>query len=824
MTSDLVSCFYNTMEFIKNNKQISYETEKLIISTRVYKEDFIARHSISDADAEIIVEANTTFASAKKYIFNGKVAVLNFANPHNPGGGVVNGAMAQEECLCRSSNLYLSLASKEAQEQYYNYNRKLAGYYFSNRIVYSPEVIVFKTDDVIPQLMPSEQWFHVDVITCAAPFADRLKYVNRKVLLEVFLNRIDKIFQVAMDNGVEVLVLGAFGCGAFGNPPEIVAEAFHKICERYKHNFHKIVFAIKSTVDDDPWSVCPNIEAFEYEFLGISEEMSKGRMLGGIPVAYAFGDAIIPDGTVRKEGLEFLEYYEWKQNNPYVGKQFSILGDSISTLEGYNPRNYNIFFDEMKCQQAEIFSPTNTWWGKIIDFYGGELLVNNSWSGSRVAKLPGKDRLFPSSCSNERTGKLHFHIADNKEVLPDVIIIYMGTNDWAFGTPLQDNGNNPLYSFECAYNHMLNSIHSNYPNAEIWCSSLMTTYMSKNSKFVFPYAPSGKHIEMYNALIEKAVVKLSAEGAKVRYLDLYKYNIPYDSIDGSHPNRKGMEIIASLMVMETADKEGKAFLSLEKELKKNESTLERKEEKNMNNTDIGNEYERDINDIRNQSAYIQPQQDYNNIGRQKPQANKGKKWIKIFLCIVVAVVVSAAVKLVVKNITKDVLNPKYEQGVIKDNTYRSEFLGLKFVCPDDCEMKNELLDEDAEKILGLDDNKSYQEGKQATVTEVSVSDGLGNSNFNILIQKGRIGSIEKYKDEIESALEEAYSDMITSVEIQDVEKDTLAGAEYDVIGMTSTMFGVQLEQKQYIREIGKYTVIITFTGDVDKYKDCFSEL
>lgn len=244
----------------------------------------------------------------------------------------------------------------------------------------------------------------------------------------------------------------------------------------------------------------------------------------------------------------------------------------------------------------------------------------------------------------------------------------------------------------------------------------------------------------------------------------------------------------------------------------------------MNNTDTGNEYERDTNDISNHAAYIQPEQNYNNINRQKPQPNKGKRWMKLFLCIVVAVIVSATVKTVVKNVTEGIFYPKYEQGAIKDNTYTSKFLGLKFVCPDDCEMKNELLDEDAEEMLGLDDNKSYQDGKKATVTEVSVSDGVGNSNFNILIQKGRIGSIEKYKDEIESAIEEAYSDMITSVEIQDVQKDTLAGEEYDVIGMTSTMFGVRLEQKQYIREIGEYTVIITFTGDADKYKDCFSEL
>lgn len=70
----------------------------------------------------------------------------------------------------------------------------------------------------------------------------------------------------------------------------------------------------------------------------------------------------------------------------------------------------------------------DTWWDKVIGYFSGELLVNNSWSGSRVTKLPECEQLFPSGCSDERTAALHIN-----DVKPDVIWVYLGTNDWAFG-------------------------------------------------------------------------------------------------------------------------------------------------------------------------------------------------------------------------------------------------------------------------------------------------------------------------------------------------------------------------------------------------------
>lgn len=69
-----------------------------------------------------------------------------------------------------------------------------------------------------------------------------------------------------------------------------------------------------------------------------------------------------------------------------LNKNFSIFGDSISTFEGSNPDDYNVFYNsEMKIRTG-IARETDTWWGRVIDFFDGKLLVNNSWSGSRVTK------------------------------------------------------------------------------------------------------------------------------------------------------------------------------------------------------------------------------------------------------------------------------------------------------------------------------------------------------------------------------------------------------------------------------------------------------
>lgn len=264
----LIDCFNDTMHQIQTDPFLRAETMKSKADTVVYPVFWNNNQAayydkwlyFDKPDVEVV--ADTTFSAARKYLQNENirehVAVLNFANPHYAGGGVEHGAMAQEECLCRSSNLYPCLFASCAQAAYYQYHRNRPDHLFTDRVVYTPNVVVFKDDQPVPQLLPREQWFRVDVLTCAAPYFGEPVHISPSDLKALFKSRIREICRVAMEHQVTVLVLGAFGCGAFRNPPELVAKSFREVLQEdlYKHSFSKVVFAIKSNGrPDDNYNV-----------------------------------------------------------------------------------------------------------------------------------------------------------------------------------------------------------------------------------------------------------------------------------------------------------------------------------------------------------------------------------------------------------------------------------------------------------------------------------------------------------------------------------------------------------------------------------------
>ncbi len=358
--NELILSFKDSLNIAYSEKLLA-ATEGAIRSSRVYKEDFtsntVSSHYENTTVDVVFVVSGTTFATAKGFCKLGRVAVLNFANPENPGGGVQNGAMAQEECLCRSSNLYPCLCDKSVFADFYLYHRNLRSFFYSDRLIYTKGVMVFKDDSDVPQLMPENEWFQVDVITCSAPYIARRKYTNQAALKELFKSRIKNIFEAAVDNGAEVLVLGAFGCGAFKNPPEIVAKAFHEVIEEnaYHAKFKRIVFAIKSTVGDDPYMACPNLTAFEEEFYGLSAEGNKRRFSDPYSLEQAFGAIAMPSGRILKGGKEFkvtnISPYIW---NDSIMKTKDITEFSLSF--GSCP-NINISFDGKKLIYCNRINP-----------------------------------------------------------------------------------------------------------------------------------------------------------------------------------------------------------------------------------------------------------------------------------------------------------------------------------------------------------------------------------------------------------------------------------------------------------------------------------
>ncbi len=161
---------------------------------------------------------------------NGKpVLVLNLANPVNPGGGVRRGATAQEENLCRKSSLLLSLESPDAAA-YYNYNKSLRTYMGSDAVMITPQVEIVK--DERGNLLPES--VIVSVMTCAAPMVKRgMEGMTNQAYRDLVYRRICGMLKVAVHLGYEMLVLGAFGCGAFGNDAHVISDLFRKALKAF---------------------------------------------------------------------------------------------------------------------------------------------------------------------------------------------------------------------------------------------------------------------------------------------------------------------------------------------------------------------------------------------------------------------------------------------------------------------------------------------------------------------------------------------------------------------------------------------------------------
>lgn len=253
----LVESFRDTMRQVKENPSLAEKTRQAQAGTVLYLpgyESYRRREKSRDLLPEVVED--TTFHAAQRLLeekAGGRTAVLNFANAYYPGGGVANGAMAQEECLCRSSSLYSALTVPYLIRNYYKDNKRTTGDLGTDKVIWTPGITVFKNDDTIPAML--EHPFEVDVLTCAAPYYD----VNRKhpvplsQLEDVFYHRILNILEAAVANDVDNIVLGAFGCGAFNNPPALVAEAFHRVLmeKQYRNQFRRIVFAIKKNDRDN---------------------------------------------------------------------------------------------------------------------------------------------------------------------------------------------------------------------------------------------------------------------------------------------------------------------------------------------------------------------------------------------------------------------------------------------------------------------------------------------------------------------------------------------------------------------------------------------
>lgn len=257
-----INVFKNTIEICgygdymteSGNTVILPDSSRMRRGSKLYSESFDVSH-IPTVNEETVIEVKNIDCldegvELKKEGYN--PAVLNMANSRHPGGGVWQGAGAQEETIFRRTNIYQSLyqfvpfaedfgLEVRAHEQY-PMNPNFGG-------IYTPGAVLFREGEPTYKLM--EEPVQLSFISVAGVNRPSLRLPDHMTdeMAEITKNKIRTILRIGLVNGHNSLVLGALGCGSFCNPPSQVASLFHQVFEEpeFKNKYRKICFAI---IDD----------------------------------------------------------------------------------------------------------------------------------------------------------------------------------------------------------------------------------------------------------------------------------------------------------------------------------------------------------------------------------------------------------------------------------------------------------------------------------------------------------------------------------------------------------------------------------------------
>ncbi len=272
-------------------------------------------------------------------------------------------------------------------------------------------------------------------------------------------------------------------------------------------------------------------------------------------------------------------------------KKISVLGDSISTFRGSIPEENRWFYNAEDTNHTGITKVEETWWHNVIEALDGEFLANASFSGSMV-----QGSKFPAGNSKERAHQ----VLGAKGEAPDVILVFIGINDYGWGSPEAqakgksfaspanyDNDLHPLVqpfdldaqyegapgasqidpkiyehadlfgiapegalqSFRTSYEEMLRNLKEVAPQAEIICVTLSPAYIP-GEEHVFCYQLRGIELDEYNKAIQDAAQSVGAHVADIR-----GFGVDYNSLDGTHPTQAGMRQIADMVVASLSHKE-----------------------------------------------------------------------------------------------------------------------------------------------------------------------------------------------------------------------------------------------------------------------------
>lgn len=246
-----------------NTISIKDSLESSIKRSVLYKPDWclpfgIDKHGkfLKASRMEISVTRESTLDAAFR-LRDENPCILNFASAKNPGGGFLRGSSAQEESIARSSGLYPTLIQ---YPEYYEENKRSQrdniGLYLDYAI-YSPDVPIFRND----RGLWLDEPYTTSIVTSPAPNTRAIFEENKDLTPEEKGGMIRKVSDVLYDRGKQVLsimahhghktiVLGAWGCGIFGNNPSMVAHTFGWLLEELPY-FDKVVFAIYDSIDSE---------------------------------------------------------------------------------------------------------------------------------------------------------------------------------------------------------------------------------------------------------------------------------------------------------------------------------------------------------------------------------------------------------------------------------------------------------------------------------------------------------------------------------------------------------------------------------------------
>ncbi len=211
---------------------------------RVFTDLDLLVRNLPPLKTEFFVTNETTLNAASRLVnvdASRKILCLNFASAMSPGGGFLSGSQAQEESLARATALYPCLSQ---MKQMYETNRQLNSPLFTNHMIYSPQVPVFRDDDDILLDKP----FAISILTTPAVRVNAVIDPEEiKSIPQVMFDRTEMLLSIAAIHGYKVLILGAWGCGVFGNnPTQVATDFYHHLVKNPLLNrcFTSVVFAV----------------------------------------------------------------------------------------------------------------------------------------------------------------------------------------------------------------------------------------------------------------------------------------------------------------------------------------------------------------------------------------------------------------------------------------------------------------------------------------------------------------------------------------------------------------------------------------------------